>query len=111
MLGLSFQELAIVGIVAILLFGKDLPATLRKFGGMYRDMRKSLDDLSPQVIEAFAHIAVHAAEFSQRSGQILAKQQDCHDPDNRELLKAESEHDRHPSQTRNGGRKIGSTSC
>jgi sec-independent protein translocase protein TatA len=49
MLGLSFQELLIVGIVAILLFGKNLPDVARKFGGMYRDFRKSLDDLRAQV--------------------------------------------------------------
>jgi sec-independent protein translocase protein TatA len=49
MLGLSFQELAIVGIVAILLFGKNLPEMMKKFGGMYRDFRKSLDDLRSQV--------------------------------------------------------------
>jgi sec-independent protein translocase protein TatA len=49
MLGLSFQELFIVGVVAILLFGKNLPDVARKFGGMYRDFRKSLDDLRSQV--------------------------------------------------------------
>src|SRR3954469_14841927 len=49
MLGLSFQELAIVGIVAVLLFGKNLPEMMKKFGGMYRDFRKSLDDLRSQV--------------------------------------------------------------
>jgi len=49
MLGLSFQELAIVGIVAVLLFGKNLPEMMKKFGGMYRDLRKSLDDLRSQV--------------------------------------------------------------
>jgi sec-independent protein translocase protein TatA len=49
MLGLSFQELLIVGIVAILLFGKNLPDVARKFGGMYREFRKSLDDLRSQV--------------------------------------------------------------
>jgi sec-independent protein translocase protein TatA len=49
MLGLSFQELAIVGIVAILLFGKNLPEVAKKFGGMYREFRKSLDDLRSQV--------------------------------------------------------------
>jgi len=49
MLGLSFQELAIVGIVAILLFGKNLPDVAKKFGGMYREFRKSLDDLRAQV--------------------------------------------------------------
>src|SRR5262245_9193810 len=49
MFGLSFQELFIVAIVAILLFGKNLPDVARKFGGMYRDFRKSLDDLRSQV--------------------------------------------------------------
>lgn len=49
MLGLSFQELLIVGIVAILLFGKNLPDVAKKFGGMYRDFKKSLDDLRSQV--------------------------------------------------------------
>jgi sec-independent protein translocase protein TatA len=49
MFGLSFQELLIVGIVAILLFGKNLPDVAKKFGGMYRDFRKSLDDLRSQV--------------------------------------------------------------
>ena len=49
MLGLSFQELLIVGVVAILLFGKNLPDVAKKFGGMYRDFRKSLDDLRSQV--------------------------------------------------------------
>jgi sec-independent protein translocase protein TatA len=49
MLGLSFQELLIVGVVAILLFGKNLPDVAKKFGGMYREFRKSLDDLRAQV--------------------------------------------------------------
>jgi sec-independent protein translocase protein TatA len=49
MLGLSVQEIVIVGVVAVLLFGKDLPNVMKKFGGMYRDFRKSLDDLRSQV--------------------------------------------------------------
>jgi sec-independent protein translocase protein TatA len=49
MFGLGFQELLIVGVVAILLFGKNLPDAARKFGGYYRDFRKSLDDLRSQV--------------------------------------------------------------
>jgi sec-independent protein translocase protein TatA len=49
MFGLSFPELFIVAIVAILLFGKNLPDVAKKFGGMYRDFRKSLDDLRSQV--------------------------------------------------------------
>src|SRR3954451_25045912 len=55
MLGLSFQELLIIGVVAVLLFGKNLPDVAKKFGGVYRDFRKSLDDLRSQVdfTEAF----------------------------------------------------------
>ena len=55
MLGLSVQELVIIGVVAVLLFGKNLPDVAKKFGGMYRDFRKSLDDLRSQVdfTEAF----------------------------------------------------------
>jgi sec-independent protein translocase protein TatA len=49
MFGLSFQELLIIGVVAVLLFGKNLPDVAKKFGGMYRDFRKSLDDLRSQV--------------------------------------------------------------
>ena len=39
----------IVGVVAILLFGKNLPEMAKKFGGMYREFRKGLDDLRAQV--------------------------------------------------------------
>jgi sec-independent protein translocase protein TatA len=49
MFGLSVQELVIVGVVAVLLFGKNLPEVAKKFGGVYRDFRKSLDDLRSQV--------------------------------------------------------------
>ena len=49
MFGLGFQELIIVGVVAILLFGKNLPQVAGKFGAMYREFRKGLDDLRSQV--------------------------------------------------------------
>ena len=49
MLGLSFQELFVVAVVAVLLFGKNLPDVAKKVGGVYRDFRKSLDDLRSQV--------------------------------------------------------------
>ena len=49
MFGLSFQELFVVAVVAILLFGKNLPDVAKKFGGFYRDFRKGLDDLRSHV--------------------------------------------------------------
>jgi sec-independent protein translocase protein TatA len=49
MFGLSFQELLIIGVVAVLLFGKNLPDVAKKVGGIYRDFRKTLDDMRSQV--------------------------------------------------------------
>ena len=36
MFGLRFQDLMILGIVAILLFGKNLPEMAKKFGDIFR---------------------------------------------------------------------------
>lgn len=49
MFGLGPSELLIVGIVAILLFGKNLPQVAAKLGRTYRDFRRSLSDLQSQV--------------------------------------------------------------
>lgn len=45
MFGLGFSELIIVGVVAILLFGKRLPDVARSAGKYYADFRKSLVDI------------------------------------------------------------------
>lgn len=45
MFGLSVQELMIVGVVAILLFGKRLPEVAKTMGGYYRKLRGSMDEL------------------------------------------------------------------
>ena len=49
MFGLGFQELLIVGVVAVLLFGKRLPDVMRQFGGQYREFRKGLSEFQSQV--------------------------------------------------------------
>lgn len=46
MFGLSFQELFIVGIVAILLFGKRLPEVAKSLGHSYREFRKGLAEFN-----------------------------------------------------------------
>jgi sec-independent protein translocase protein TatA len=55
MFGLGPSELFIVAMVAILLFGKNLPQVAAKFGRHYRDFRRSLNDIQSQVnfTEAF----------------------------------------------------------
>jgi sec-independent protein translocase protein TatA len=45
MFGLSVQELIIVGVIAILLFGKRLPEVAKSLGQQYREFRKGLMDI------------------------------------------------------------------
>ena len=49
MFGLGPSELLIVGIVAILLFGKNLPQVAGKLGRAYRDFRRQLSDMQSQL--------------------------------------------------------------
>jgi sec-independent protein translocase protein TatA len=49
MFGLSFQELAVLGIIAVLLFGKKLPEVARSFGASYRQFREGLNDIQRQM--------------------------------------------------------------
>jgi sec-independent protein translocase protein TatA len=42
---IGYQELVVVGVVAILLFGKRLPDVARSWGNSYRDLRRSLNDI------------------------------------------------------------------
>jgi sec-independent protein translocase protein TatA len=48
-MGLTFQELLVVGIIAIVLFGKRLPEVARTLGQQYSKFRKSLNELQSQV--------------------------------------------------------------
>ena len=42
--GLGMTEMAIIGAIAVLLFGKKLPDVAKQFGGSYREFRKGLTD-------------------------------------------------------------------
>jgi sec-independent protein translocase protein TatA len=49
MFGLTFQEMLVVGIIAIVLFGSKLPEVAKMLGQHYARFRKSLADLQAQV--------------------------------------------------------------
>ena len=42
---IGYQELLLIGIVAILLFGKRLPDVARSWGQSYRELRRSFNDI------------------------------------------------------------------
>ncbi len=55
MFGLGIQELVIVGVVAVLLFGRKLPDVAKSLGTSYREFKKGLTDIQS---------SVHSADFT-----------------------------------------------
>ena len=54
MFGLSPFELSVIGIIAVVLFGGNLPEVARKFGSSYAQLRRSLQDVQQQFRDAQA---------------------------------------------------------
>lgn len=48
MFNMGPQELVIIGVLAVVLFGKNLPDVAKKLGRTYRDFRKGLSDMQAQ---------------------------------------------------------------
>ena len=49
MFGMSWHEMLIVGVIAILLFGKRLPEVAKSLGAQYRELKRGLADFHSQV--------------------------------------------------------------
>jgi len=48
MFGLGPFEMVVIGVIAVLLFGSNLPDVARKLGGSYRELRRGLNDVQQQ---------------------------------------------------------------
>ena len=48
MFGLSPFELMVIGVIAVILFGGNLPDVARKLGGSYREFRRGLNEVQQQ---------------------------------------------------------------
>lgn len=42
------MSMIVIAVVAIMILGGDLPDVARKFGGRYRDLRRSINDVQAQ---------------------------------------------------------------
>lgn len=48
-MGMGMQEMMIIGVVAVLLFGKRLPEVAKSLGSSYSQFRKGLNDLQSSI--------------------------------------------------------------
>ena len=48
MFGMGPFEMVVIGVIAVLLFGGNLPEVARKLGGSYRELRRGLNDVQQQ---------------------------------------------------------------
>lgn len=71
MFGLSMQELVIIGIVAVLLFGKKLPEVARSVGKSYSQFRKGLTDMQGEF-----HRAMNTPDEPARKKQSAQRYED-----------------------------------
>ena len=48
MFGLGIFEMSAIAVVAVLIYGADLPSAARKLGGRYAELRRNLNDIQRQ---------------------------------------------------------------
>jgi sec-independent protein translocase protein TatA len=79
MFGLSIQELMIVGVVAVLLFGKKLPDVARSLGNSYSQFRRGLQDIQSEMNQAVNTTDNHEYGSDRGSTKALTYSDDDYD--------------------------------
>ncbi len=64
MFGFGPFEMMVIGVIAVVLFGGNLPEVARKLGGSYREFRRGLNEIQQQF---------RIAEFEAKKGLSLDK--------------------------------------
>ena len=78
MFGLGMQEMVIVMVVAVLLFGKRLPDVARSLGGSYHQFRKGLQDIQSEMNTSTS--SYHSSSTSPQSGNSTFDDEDYDEP-------------------------------
>ncbi|GIW96073.1 MAG: hypothetical protein KatS3mg110_4114 [Pirellulaceae bacterium] len=74
MFGLGMHELLIIGIIAVLLFGRKLPEVARSLGQSYREFRKGLNEFQSQLnVDSYSSYSSPASSSRYRSDESYSE--------------------------------------
>lgn len=80
MFGLGIQELLIVGVVAVVLFGKRLPEVAKSLGASYRDFRRGLVEIQSQMDFSDVYYGTSRGSSSRNSTYSVDEPDDYDEP-------------------------------
>jgi sec-independent protein translocase protein TatA len=78
--GIGMNEMVIIGIVAVVLFGKQLPSVARSLGGSYREFKKGLTDFQRSFTEAADEITSPVKDVAKSTYQSYDDYDDYEQP-------------------------------
>ena len=67
--GIGMNEMVIIGIVAVVLFGKQLPSVARSLGGSYREFKKGLTAFQRSFTEAADEVTAPVKDIAKSTYQ------------------------------------------